>query len=374
LADNLARMTAQRLASISTRGVPGLPDLELALQPVTAVIGPRASGKSSLLRALSWLLSGLPASVAEEGTPTVAAELVGLDSNRHHKIERSATRMPAAPLPPVVFLAARDRLPSPTEGHHPYESDAESAEAMVEAIAERRLSGVEGEILLIEEPELMLTTHQQRHFFNLLHRYAERNQVIYSTRSPQMLDAADYQEIVRLDVHAGKRAARRAPAETLTDEQRLRLQAEFGHERTEMFFASAVVLVEGQTEAIALPLIFRALGHHPDALGISVVQVGGKGNIPLVARLLAQLGIAHVVVFDSDRGHPGERENRLIKRAVGKAPVFLLDPDFEGVAGIHHHDDKVLNAWRKFDEIAPAKIPPILRKVVNKTVALANGG
>ncbi len=365
-------MTALRLASISTRGVPGLPDLELTLQPVTALIGPRASGKSSLLRAVSWLLSGLPAGLAEPPTPTVGAELVGIDGKKRHKIERSATKTPTAPLPPVVFLAARDRLPSATDAQLMYESDAASAEAMVAAIAERRLSGIEGEILLIEEPELMLTTHQQRHFFNLLHRYAEKNQVIYSTRSPQMLDAADYQEIVRLDVHAGKVAARRAPVETLTDEQRLRLQAEFGHERTEMFFASAVVLVEGQTEAIALPLIFRALGHHPDALGISVVHVGGKGNLPFVARLLAELGIPHLVVFDSDRGHPGERENRLIKRAVGSAPVFLLDPDFEGVAGINDHDGKVLNAWRRFSEIEPGKVPAILRKIVNKAVALAN--
>ena len=218
----------------------------------------------------------------------------------------------------------------------------------------------------------MLTVHQQRHFFNLLHRYAERNQVIYSTRSPAMLDAADYQEIVRLDVHAGRVAVRRAARETLTDEQRVRLEAEFGPERTEMFFASAVVLVEGQTEAIALPLIFRRLGHHPDALGISVVEVGGKGNIVLVARLLEELGIPHVVVFDSDRGHPGERENRLIKRAVGKAPVFVLDPDFEGVAGIHEHDDKVINAWRAFANITPDKVPPVLRKIVAKTIELAN--
>ena len=78
------------------------------------------------------------------------------------------------------------------------------------------------------------------------------------------------------------------------------------------------------------------------------------------------------VVFDSDRGHPGEKENRLIKRAVGKAPVFLLDPDFEGVAGIRDHDEKVLNAWRLFSEIDPRKVPPILRQIVDKTVALAN--
>lgn len=363
-----------RLASISTKGVPGLPDIELALQPVTALIGPRGSGKSSLLRAVSWLLSERPAGVGDLPVPTVRAELVATDGGERRKIERGPESFPGPPLPSVIFLAARDRLPSPTDKRHLHESDAESAEAMVAAIAERRLSGVEGEVLLIEEPELMLTVHQQRHFYNLLHRYAERNQVIYSTRSPQMLAAVDYHEIVRLDVHAGRMNIRRAPAGTLTDEQRVHLQAEFAHERTEMFFASAVVLVEGQTEAIALPLIFRRLGHHPDALGISVVQVGGKGNMPLVARILAELGIPHVVVFDSDRGRPGERENRLIKRAVGKAPVFVLDPDFEGVAGIRDHDEKVLNAWRLFTDATPASIPPVLRQIVEETVELANGG
>jgi predicted ATP-dependent endonuclease of OLD family len=365
-------MSAMRLASVSTRGVPGLPDVEVALQPVTALIGPRASGKSSLLRAISWLLSGLPAQLTESATPTVSANLVSLDGAAERTIERSQTESPAPPLPPVIFLAARDRLPALVDASRMNGSDAAAAEAMVAAIAERRLSGVEGEMLLIEEPELMLTPHQQRHFYNLLHRYAERNQVVYSTRSPQMLDAVDYQDIVRLDVHAGHMAIRRAPRGTLTDEQRVRLEAEFDHERTEMFFASVVVLVEGQTESIALPLIFRRLGHHPDALGISVVEVGGKGNLALVARLLAELGIRHVVVFDSDRGHPGERENRLIKRAVGKAPVFVLDPDFEAVAGIHDHDEKVLNAWRRFSNVAPDKVSSVLRAIVDKAVELAN--
>lgn len=370
---NAPRTTAQRLASIATRGVPGLPDIDLALQPVTALIGPRGSGKSSLLRAIAWLLSGAPARDGEPQAPTVRAELSALDGGQRRTIERGPTALPDHPLPHVVFLDVHDRLPPAAHPHHPYESDAAAAEAMVAAIAERRMSRVEGEVLLIEEPELMLTVFQQRHLYNLLHRYAERNQVIYSTRAPAMLDAVDYHEIVRLDVHAGQMNVRRARAETLSDEERVRLQAEFAHERTEMFFASAVVLVEGQTEAIALPLVFRLLGHHPDALGISVVQVGGKGNLPLVARILAELGIPHVVVFDSDRGRPGERENRMIRRAVGKAPVFVLDPDFEGVAGIHDHDEKVLNAWRLFTGIVPAQVPPILRDIVEKTVALANG-
>src|SRR4051794_33226731 len=122
-------MTGWRLASISTRGVPGLPDVELALQPVTALIGPRASGKSSLLRAVSWLLSGLPAGFAESPTPTVRAELATLNGKKR-SIQRGAGTSPEGPLPPVLFLAARDRLPSATEVQIAGESDAASAEAM----------------------------------------------------------------------------------------------------------------------------------------------------------------------------------------------------------------------------------------------------
>src|SRR5574338_968329 len=148
-------MTAMRLASIATHGVQGLPDVEIALQPVTALIGPRASGKSSLLRAVSWLLTGTPTGVGGPPVPRVRSELLGLDGGERRSIERGPRSFPKDPLPSVVFLAARDRLPSAHESQHPYESDAASAEAMVAAIAERRLSGVEGELLLIEEPELM---------------------------------------------------------------------------------------------------------------------------------------------------------------------------------------------------------------------------
>ena len=79
----------------------------------------------------------------------------------------------------------------------------------------------------------------------------------------------------------------------------------------EMFFATSVVLVEGQTERQSFPLIFRRLGYDPDALGISIVEVGGKGNLVLIARVLAQLRIPHLIVFDSDRGRPAPGRDRV---------------------------------------------------------------
>ena len=290
-------MATTRLTSVSVRGLRGLPSVEIALQPITALIGPRGVGKSRLLAAISWLLTGLPDLSGDSfgGEPAVVrasgltASAVLETAAGQTTIERrpGSSRPEGAPL--TTFLSARDRLPALPEDAPVGWSDAAQAEQMVAMIAERRLAGAEGEVLIIEEPELMLTPHQQRHLYAILRRYAERNQVIYSTRSPALLDAAHYNEIVRLDRTSAGMKVRRATHELLDDEQRLRLAAEFDHERSEMFFATAVVLVEGQTERLSFPQLFRRLGHDPDALGISIVEVGGKGNLILVARVLAEL-------------------------------------------------------------------------------------
>lgn len=349
-----------RLSSVTVRGLPGFPDTTIELQPMTALIGPRASGKSRVLQGLAWLVEGQPA--AGDATTEVKAELVDTAGTR--RVARGPGAVfPAGPLPRATWLPVHDRA----------SGDAQAAEALIEDVARRRLSGVEGELLLVEEPEVMLTPQQQRHLYRLLRRYAERNQVVYSTRAPALLDAVYYHEIVRLDRTSGGTRVRRAPVQLLSDEQRVRLSAEFDHERTEMFFATAVVLVEGQTERQALPLIFEKLGHDVDALGISIVEVGGKGNIALVAKILWELSIPHVLVFDSDRGRPAHLENDELRRAARGAPVFELDPDFEGAARIHGYEDKVFDAWRKFHQIAAADIPPIFKRIVDATVALANG-
>lgn len=375
-------MTATRLGSVSVRGLRGLPRIDIGLQPMTALIGPRGVGKSRLLAAIAWLLTGWPDLGSElpesAAPPTVRAsglQVSGvLDTPPGPvNIERRPGAAPETPLPMTRFLAARDRLPALPEEAPVGWSDAAQAEAMVADIAQRRLAGAEGEVLIIEEPELMLTPHQQRHLYQLLRRYAERNQVIYSTRSPALLDAVHYNEIVRLDRTPAGVSVRRAPQELLTEVQRVHLAAEFDHERNEMFFATAVVLVEGQTERMSLPTIFRRLGFDPDALGVSIVEVGGKGNLIIVARVLRELRIPHVIVHDSDRGTTGQRENAYIRRNAGRTPIFVLDPDFEGAAGIRSHDHKVFNAWRRFSTMPENKIPRVFREIVESTVRLAAG-
>ena len=54
----------------------------------------------------------------------------------------------------------------------------------------------------------------------------------------------------------------------------------------------------------------------------------------------------------------------MIRQSVGRAPVIVLEPDFEAVAGIRSHEDKVLNAWRRFSTMDPSRIPRPFREIV----------
>lgn len=374
--------TRPPLVRVTAAGVPGLPEVELDLGAVTAIVGPRGSGKSQLLGAIAWLVAGQPPIGGTANSTRVAGRLRA--RGRSVRIVRTSEGGLSdeddgriASLPRCSFLRARDRLEPATGaggavGGRVHElaahlsSDAVAAEALVAAVKSCCDDCVSGEILLIEEPELFLTPQAQRYLYRLLRRFAEGgNQVLYSTRSPAFLDAAHHDEIVRLDLRHGRRSLRRTSRNALSDAERVRLAAEFDHERSEMFFARSVILVEGQTERLALPSIFRAMGHDADAEGIAIVEVGGKSNLPLAARLLRDLEIPFVVVFDADRGAASLALDAEIRRAAGPAPTIQLLPDFEGVAGIASHTDKVFHAWRRFAAAGPETVPPALAAVVH---------
>ena len=383
--------SAAVLARVAVTGVAGLPDLDIELGPMTALIGPRGSGKSQLLASIAWLVGERPpgASAGRRTTAMVSGEL-RIDGRLASILRRPGMPGPIESdrpgnvvLPPCTFLRARERFGRPrgsvagsigasVAGRTGLQSsDAAAAEALVAAVEACCDDCLTGELLLIEEPELLLTPQAQRYLYGLLRRFSEAgNQVVYSTRSAGFVDAAHHDEIVRLDLRHGQRSMRRTSSQALSDAERVRLAAEFDHERSEMFFAQSVVLVEGQTERLSLPFIFRALGHDPDAEGIAIVEVGGKSNLPLAARLLAQLEIPFVAVFDADRGPASAALDAEIHRAAGSAPTVRLDPDFEAVAGIRSHQDKVLHAWRRFSDAPPSSVSPILARVVDAAVGL----
>lgn len=125
------------------------------------------------------------------------------------------------------------------------------------------------------------------------------------------------------------------------------------------------------------PFIFQALGHDADREAISIVECGGKPNIPLFAQICDAVRVPYVIVHDRD-APPGKKPiqaERAVNAAIGAIArpeqTIVLEPDFEAVAGLRGHSHKPEHAWRRFAGIEQAAVPPPLTTAVERVLALA---
>src|SRR5690606_34096018 len=78
------------------------------------------------------------------------------------------------------------------------------------------------------------------------------------------------------------------------------------------FFARCLVLVEGETEEMALPELLQENDIDSDSLGISIIGVNGKNQIPKYWRLYSQFGIPIIIVMDNDNSEGKQSSNKNI--------------------------------------------------------------
>jgi hypothetical protein len=309
--------------------------------------------------------------------------------------ERLGITRPDA-LPPLLFLPADARAGAVLADRSPQGQEAAQAVAIfraalahdrptptgqalsvIDALESCCARGLSRLVLLIEEPELYLRPQAQRYLYRLLREFAlAGNQVIYSTHSPAFLNVARLDELVFVErlPQTGTRALQPEPVSADED---FRVMTEFDAARSELFLARAVVLVEGLTEKLVLPFVFSAVGYDVDREAISIIECGGKPNIPLFARICRATGIPFVVVHDSDRKASGslaaaERAlNALIADTAGGEGTIVLDPDFEAVAGLAGHSRKPERAWREFAARPSADMPEPLVRAAERAISLA---
>jgi hypothetical protein len=367
--------------------------------PLCALVGEANAGKSNLLAATRAVLDpGAPpltaADMAEGGDGTVSIRVTLADASEA-ALEGSPGQNAVTGgenAPAMLFLPAEERAGAVVAGWTPRKkrpamkvfeqalappapTPATRALAVLEAVESCRSQGLGGLLLLIEEPELYLRPQAQRYLYRLLREFSlAGNQVIYSTHSPAFLNVTRMDELVFVERLPGTGTHALQPEPVSADDD-FRVMTEFDAARSELFLAHAVVLVEGLTEKLVLPFVFAALGHDVDREAISIVECGGKPNIPLFARICKATGIPFVVVHDSDRKTSGrlapaeQALNALIAETAGEERVIVLDPDFEAVAGLAGHRHKPEHAWREFAERPAAGMPRRLVRVAELTMS-----
>jgi hypothetical protein len=393
------------VSRLRVRGFRSARDVELLPGSILALVGEASTGKSNLLAA-TWAL-------LDRATPVFSREDRSRDSRAGIRLEAeladgglvsidasppgSAERREPPDLPVALFLPAELRgtavvrhsgAPTPTVArtaalfHAALDERAASATApalsFVTSIERCCETGLKGIVLLVEEPELYLRPQAQRYLYRLLRDFAAGgNQVLYSTHSPAFLNVGRLEELalVTFEPERGTRVFQPKP---LPPEETFRVVSEFDAERSELFLARSVILVEGRTEKLVLPFVFRSLGYDPDREAISIVDCGGKSNIPLFAQICRATSVPFAAIHDRDAAPgsepiPAERKlNRLVAEVVGQERTIVLEPDFEGVAGIAGH--KPESAWRRFSTLSRDAVPSQLAHAASLALRLARDG
>lgn len=173
-----------------------------------------------------------------------------------------------------------------------------------------------GIILAFEEPEAHLHPLAQEWLARKIHEMsADGLQIIITTHSPAFVNLLNLEGLVlvRKDEGATKVVQNTAdslcrhckdngahPTKTKAESILPFYSAAATPEITAGLFARKIILVEGPTEALAVPELLKKSGFDTTKEGVAVIPVGGKGNLAKWWRFFTAYGIPTYVTFDND--------------------------------------------------------------------------
>lgn len=183
-------------------------------------------------------------------------------------------------------------------------------------------------IILIDHPEVHLHPHAERNLSTLIDE-SEDTQIILITHSPYFVNIDKRHKIFRVTQNNSQAEIHTMLPDYLTDWEYLKLEYLLDIDTKEIFFARKVLLVEGPTEYGAIPVFAKALKYSFDKNGISIIDVGGKSNLGLFARLCEGYHIPYLILADGDAGE--ELKQIDIPNKSKKFRLNILSKDFEAI-------------------------------------------
>ncbi|MCH7726622.1 MAG: AAA family ATPase [Planctomycetes bacterium] len=201
-------------------------------------------------------------------------------------------------------------------------------------------------IVAFEEPELYLHPSAANMLRDTIYELGQSDQIVCSTHSPWMIDLArDPQSLSRMYLGAdGTASAYNYGVSSILgalpedDKRRVKMLQIFDDELSRVFFAENVVIVEGDSQVVAVRETLKLLPQDVQKEVQSkyqLVKARGKASIISLVKYLKELGMNPRVMHDGDFGVEGaEKFNKPISDALS-APdhLVVLDKNLEEALG-----------------------------------------
>lgn len=223
----------------------------------------------------------------------------------------------------------------------------------------------------IEEPEIYLYPQAQRRLYKSFRKLAENSQIFYTTHNTNFVDAGRPKELMllRKSPELGTYQLPRDPniPDQFSLDQSLKIYTNFNQERNEIFFSKKVILVEGASDKIFISTLFESvLDVDLDALGISVVECGGKNGVKYFLGVCKMLGHGgYFAIWDNDQEDTASMP--LFTAALSEGKGIEYTPNFEVEFGLRTGQaaEKVKNAFVFASSLTPETIPEKFHSVVS---------
>lgn len=198
--------------------------------------------------------------------------------------------------------------------------------------------------LFIEEPEAHLHPQKQNTFFNYLDSLKDSNiQIFITSHSPTITAKSNLDNIVVLQKRKYEVCAFSIKNSILTPSDKKYLSKFLDVTKSQLFFSNGVILVEGISEALLLPILAKRIGENYDLdkNGIEIVNIGGVAFDPFInlfntTNSSKRMAIRCVALSDNDKHTTDNREispraNKLIANKVkdSNLDIYIAEYTFE---------------------------------------------
>ena len=194
--------------------------------------------------------------------------------------------------------------------------------------------------LLIEEPEAHLHPQLQDIFFNYLNKLNKIGfQIFVSSHSPTITAKADLDSLIVLQEQENEIKSLAVKNSDLGDSNKKYLKKFLDVTKCQLFFSNGVILVEGISEALLIPVFSQIIGseYNIEKRGIELVNLNGVafehfGKLFNSDAPDRRLNCRCAILTDDDRTEDGEISSRAAKTKElekGQLKVLLAEKTFE---------------------------------------------